>query len=81
MSRDKLLILGVVVLGVLGFLVYKQQQKDSSMGQAMAMAKDFQTINAPDDIDRVSITNGDWPVTAAIGGAQTPTGMTLTVQQ
>jgi uncharacterized protein (TIGR03437 family) len=29
----------------------------------------------------VSITSGDWPVTAAIGGAQTPTGMTLTVQQ
>ena len=29
----------------------------------------------------VSIASGDWPVTAAIGGAQTPTGMILTVQQ
>ena len=35
MSRDKLLILGVVVLGVLGLLVYKQEQKDAQLGQAV----------------------------------------------
>ncbi len=59
MSRDKLIIIGVVVLGLLGFLVYKQQQSDASMGQATATSKDFPTINAPDDIDKVSITNGE----------------------
>ena len=59
MSRDKLLIIGVVVLGLLGFLVYKQQQKDATLGQAMAMTKDFPSISAADDIDKVSISNGD----------------------
>jgi hypothetical protein len=62
MSRDKLLILGVVVLGLLGVLVYKQQQKDASLGTpATQSAKDFPTVNAPDDIDKISITNGDKP--------------------
>jgi len=60
MSRDKLLIIGVVVLGVLGFLVYKQQQKDASLGTVAAAAtKDFPTVNATDDIDKISIINGD----------------------
>ena len=59
MSRDKLLILGVVILGLLGFLVFKQQQKDAAIGQPAAMSKDFPTINAPDDVDKLSIANGD----------------------
>ena len=59
MSRDKLIIVGVLVLGLLGFLVYKQSQKDASMGQPMATAKDLPTISAPDDVDKISITNGD----------------------
>ncbi len=59
MSRDKLIIVGVLVLGLLGFLVYKQNQKDASMGQPMATAKDFPTISASDDVDKISITNGD----------------------
>jgi hypothetical protein len=61
MSRDKLLIIGVVVLGLLGVLVYKQQQKDASLGTALAATKDFPTVNATDDIDKISITNGDKP--------------------
>jgi hypothetical protein len=60
MSRDKLLILGVVVLGLLGVLVYKQQQKDASLGTVTtASTKDFPTVSAPDDIDKISITNAD----------------------
>jgi hypothetical protein len=59
MSRDKLLIIGVVVLAVLGFLAYKQQQSDAKLGQSVATAKDFPTINAPEDIDKISIANGD----------------------
>ncbi len=59
MSRDKLIILGVVILGLLGLLVYKEQQRDASMGQPVATAKDLPTISAPDDVDKISITNGE----------------------
>lgn len=59
MSRDKLIILGVLVLGLLGVLVWKQTKTDESLGAPMATAKDFPTVSAPDDIDKISITNGD----------------------
>jgi hypothetical protein len=59
MSRDKLIIIGVVVLGLLGFLVYKQQQQDASLGQASVASKDLPSINAPEDVDKISITNGE----------------------
>ena len=59
MSREKLIGLGVVVLGLLGILVYKQVKKDESLGAPMASAKDFPTISAPEDIDKLSITNGE----------------------
>src|ERR1700722_9686010 len=60
MSRDKLLIIGVVVLGVLGFLVYRQQQVDASLGTAAkATPKDLPTVSATDDVDKTSIPNGD----------------------
>jgi hypothetical protein len=59
MSREKLIIFGVVLLGLLGFLVFKQAKKDESLGAPLASAKDFPTIGAPDDIDKISITNGD----------------------
>jgi len=59
MSRDKLIILGVLVLGLLGFLVVKQSEKDKAIGQPTASAKDFPTISAPDDVDKISIVNGD----------------------
>lgn len=61
MSRDKLLIVGVVVLGILGFFVYKKQQQDEALGAPKVAAKDLPSINAPDDIDKISITNGDKP--------------------
>lgn len=59
MSREKLIILGVLVLGLLGVLVWKQTKTDESLGAPMATAKDFPTVSAPDDIDKISITNGD----------------------
>lgn len=60
MSRDKLIILGVVILGLLGFLVYKQAKKDESMGAPVVTAKDFPTISlSTDDVDKIDITNGD----------------------
>jgi hypothetical protein len=61
MSRDKLIIVGALVLGLLGFLVYKQSQKDEALGHPSASAKDFPTISITDDIDKISITNGDKP--------------------
>jgi hypothetical protein len=59
MSRDKLIILGVIVLALLGFFVWKQSQKDASLGQPVVATKDFPTVSAPAEIDKISITNGD----------------------
>jgi hypothetical protein len=59
MSRDKLIIFGVVLLGILGLLVYKQAKRDEALGAPIASAKDFPSISAPEDIDKISITNGD----------------------
>jgi hypothetical protein len=59
MSREKLIIAGVVVLGVLGGLVYKQAKTDADLGQPQAMSTETPTVNAPDDIDKISITNGE----------------------
>ncbi|HEY4014881.1 MAG TPA: DUF4340 domain-containing protein [Polyangiaceae bacterium] len=61
MSRDKLIIAGVAVLAVLGVLVYKQSKRDESLGAPTATVKDFPTVSAPEDIDKLSITNGDKP--------------------
>ena len=59
MSRDKLILVGVVILGLLGFLVYRQAQSDANIGKAAVTSKDYPTISAPDDIDKISITNAD----------------------
>jgi hypothetical protein len=59
MSRDKLIIVGVLVLGLLGFLVYKQSEKDKAIGQPTTAGKDLPTVSAPDDVDKISIVNGD----------------------
>jgi Domain of unknown function (DUF4340) len=59
MSREKLIIFGVVLLGLLGVLVFRQAKRDELLGAPLASAKDFPTISAPDDCDKLSITNGD----------------------
>ncbi|HEX4445866.1 MAG TPA: DUF4340 domain-containing protein [Polyangiaceae bacterium] len=59
MSREKLIIAGVVVLGVLGGLVYKQAKTDADLGQPQAMSTESPTVSAPEDIDKISITNGE----------------------
>jgi hypothetical protein len=61
MSREKLLIAGVVVLALLGFFVWKASKDDAKIGQPVVTAKDFPTISAAEDIDKISITNGDKP--------------------
>lgn len=60
MSREKLIIGGAVLLGLLGVLVYRQAKKDESLGApSMAAATETPTISAPDDVDKISIQNGD----------------------
>jgi hypothetical protein len=59
MSRDKLIIFGVVLLGLLGFLVYKQAKRDEAIGAPLVATTDLPTVSAPDDVDKISIANGD----------------------
>jgi hypothetical protein len=61
MPREKLIIVGVVVLGLLGGLVYRQSKKDEALGAPVVAAAEFPTIDAPDDVDKLSLTNGDKP--------------------
>src|SRR5580700_8988584 len=61
MSRDKLIIAGVVLLGLLGVLVYEQAKKDDSEGKPSATAAETPTVAAPEDVDKISVTNGDKP--------------------
>jgi hypothetical protein len=59
MSRDKLIIFGVVLLGLLGVLVYKQVKSDAAIGAPQASSTDYPSISAPDDVDKLDITNGE----------------------
>jgi Domain of unknown function (DUF4340) len=59
MSREKLIISGLVVLGLLGFLVYVQARKDESIGRPTASNAALPTLSAPEGIDKISLTNGD----------------------
>ena len=58
-SREKQIIGGVVVLAVLGFLVYRQQKKDAALGTQTTTSAEMPTVSGPEDIDKISITNGD----------------------
>jgi hypothetical protein len=61
MSRDRWIIIGVVVLAVLGFFVWKQADKDKKLGTtgpATASSADFPGISSPDDIDKIVIKDG-----------------------
>jgi hypothetical protein len=61
MSREKLIIVGLVVLGLLGGLVYRQSKKDDALGAPVVAAAEFPAVDAPEDVDKLSITNGDKP--------------------
>lgn len=61
MSRDRLIIIGVVVLAVLGYFVYRQADKDKKLGTTgpvAASSADFPVISSPEDIDKVEIQDG-----------------------
>src|SRR5580700_8296761 len=61
MSRDKLIIFGAVLLGLLGVLVYKQAKRDESLGHASEAVVDAPPLAVPSDVDKISVTNGDKP--------------------
>lgn len=59
MSRDKGIIVGLVVLIGLGALVWQQSKKDQALGSAEKATADLPEIKGPDDVDKISITNAD----------------------
>jgi hypothetical protein len=59
LSRDKQIGVALVVLAALGAAVYFQQQKDAKVGVASKSGSDLPALNGPEDLDKISITNGD----------------------
>lgn len=49
---------GVVVLAALGGAIYYAQAKDKQIGNSSTTSAELPEIKAPDDLDKVSITNG-----------------------
>jgi hypothetical protein len=58
-TRDKQIIVALVVLGGLGVAVYAQQKKDAKVGVETISSAELPTVNGTDDLDKFSITNGD----------------------
>jgi hypothetical protein len=59
LSRDKAIVIGVVVLGGLSALVYRQAKHDEQLGSAAKA--DLPDLKATDDVDKIELTNGDKP--------------------
>lgn len=59
-SRDKQIILGVAVLAGLGGLVWRQMNVDAAKGSIQAKSAELPALAAtPDEIDKISVTNGE----------------------
>jgi hypothetical protein len=58
-DRTKQLVAGVVVLAALGGAVWKVAQDDAKKGSATITAADLPDLKATDDVDKISITNGE----------------------
>jgi hypothetical protein len=59
MSQSTKLYAGVIVLAGLGGAIYWAKNKDAQIGTAGTTSADLPEIKAPDDVDKVSITNGE----------------------
>ncbi len=60
MTRDKQILVGVVVLAALGGLVYLQVKKDQNIGKITeTTSADLPEIKGSDDLDKFQIKNGD----------------------
>jgi len=61
MSQSPKLIAGVVVLAALSGAVYVAKNKDAQIGTSQVTSADLPDIKVSDDIDKISITNGEKP--------------------
>lgn len=59
MLQNKKIVAGVVVLAGLGGAIYWAKDKDAQIGTSSAMIAELPDIKAPEDIDKLSITNAD----------------------
>jgi hypothetical protein len=59
MSQSTKLFAGVVVLAGLGGAIYYAKNKDAQIGTSSTTSADLPEIKATDDVDKVTITNGD----------------------
>jgi hypothetical protein len=59
LSRDKQIIVALVLLGGLGFAVYAQQKKDAKVGVETISSAELPSVNGSDDLDKFEITNGE----------------------
>src|SRR5689334_21131215 len=59
MERSTQIWIGVVVLAALAGGVYKVSKDDAQKGSATTTSADLPDLKAPDDIDKISITNAD----------------------
>jgi hypothetical protein len=59
MSQNTKIIAGVVILAGLGGAIYYAQNKDKQIGTSQTTSADLPEIKAPDDIDKVSVVNGE----------------------
>lgn len=59
MNRSTQIWVGVVVLAALAGAVYKVSKDDQTKGTATTTSADLPDLKAPDDVDKISITNAD----------------------
>jgi hypothetical protein len=59
LSRDKQILVAVVVLAGLGAAVYFQQKKDAKIGVETISSAQLPAIAGSEDLDKFEITNGD----------------------
>lgn len=59
MSQSTKLYAGVVVLAALGGAIYFAKNKDAQIGTSSTTSAELPEIKAPDELDKISIKNGD----------------------
>jgi hypothetical protein len=59
LSRDKQLIIAVIVLGGLGAAVFYQQKRDAKVGVETISSAQLPGVSGSEDLDKFEITNGE----------------------
>jgi hypothetical protein len=59
MSQSTKIFAGVVILAALGGAIYYAQNKDKQIGTSQTTSAELPEIKAPDDVDKISLTNGE----------------------